>query len=226
MEIETETYLKKVWPRLLTAGRTGSAPPGSRTALPNGIGNFMDWNGDNVYQQGDSGAFILEGDQVLVFLLGGIQRGGACFGFSTNKQNPTLANTAVDPPTYDFPTSRLQYVLPNQFRSQYFLSYMDPYGKAPFAFFSSWGGQGYNRYGTTLAASDCTTLGLQPYYEQIVGQTVKYWNKDGFQIISAGYDGQFGPGNFFDSSVGVGLLGPGVDDLTNFHPMVLGSGLK
>jgi hypothetical protein len=151
-----------------------------------------------------------------------------------SKSNPTVTGTNTEPILYDFSTARLKIVGPNQFRSQYFLSYIDQYGLAPYAYFSSWGGQGYNRYlpyfnnlGVAPAQSDCITLVVTPYSEMANGvPTGKYMNKDNFQIISAGYDGVFGPGGPFDPSVGIGLVGPGVDDMTNFHPTVLGGGTK
>ena len=225
IELDTERFLKKVWPRLVTAPPTGGASPNSRIALSNVAGAWTDWNGDGTYTQGDAGAFILEGDQVLVFLLGGMQSGGACQGFSVNKSNPTIAIGNREPILYDFPTSRLQVVAPGAFRSNQFLSFIDPYGNQPFVYFSSNSGVGYNLYNNTgpsnnmIALSDCT--GLVPYFEP----NGKYHNKDGFQIISAGYDKTFGLGGVFDASVGAGLTGPAVDDLTNFHPAQLGAGL-
>jgi prepilin-type N-terminal cleavage/methylation domain-containing protein len=225
LEVESLAYLKKVWPRLATPGTAGFAG--------------HDWNGDGAITPGDAGAFLLEGDQCLVFFLGGIQRGGVCMGFAVDKQYPARAGTNTEPILFDFPTGRLKIFMPNPpTRSPYHASFIDQYGQMPFAYFSSWGGQGYNRYASTMG-SDCNTLGLAsngvgllPYYEMVNGVlTSKAQNKDSFQIISAGYDGVFGYGGGFDAKVGAGLAGPGIspgasDDLTNFHPTVLGAGTK
>lgn len=216
LELESMAFLKKMWPRLATPATAGF--------------KGHDWNGDGVITPGDNGAFMLEGDQCLVFFLGGIQRGGVCTGFSVNKEYPALAGTNTEPILYDFPTGRLQIFMPNPpTRSQFFASFIDQYGTMPFAYFSSWGGQGYNRYLATLG-SDCGTLGVTPYYESVGGTMIsKAHNKDGFQIISAGYDGQFGPNGSvtgFDARVGAGLIGAAADDMTNFHGTVLGAGAK
>jgi prepilin-type N-terminal cleavage/methylation domain-containing protein len=206
LEVQSFAILKKIWPRLATP------------ATANFAGH--DWNGDGTITAGDTGAWVLEGDQCLVFFLGGIQRGGVCTGFSVDKQYPCRGDTATEPILYDFPASRLQVFLPNPpTRSQYHASFIDQYGQVPYAYFSSRSGVGYS--------ADCPTLKVTPYFVMVNGVTTnKPYNSDGFQIISAGYDFTFGPGGGFDAGAGAGLIGPAIDDLTNFHPTILGSGQK
>ncbi len=136
---------------------------------------------------------ILEGDQCLVFFLGGVQGTvngvNACVGFSTNTKNPTATGGDRVEPFFDFQSARLTTKFDSN-KTGYF-SYLDAYGKAPFAYFSSYKkANGYNRYFTLLNASDCSRLAVWPYSDGI-----KYQNSDTFQIISAGRDGIFGQGS-------------------------------
>jgi type II secretory pathway pseudopilin PulG len=185
-----------------------------------GVPNQYDWNGDGVVSPTP---WILEGDQCLVFFLGGIQvpqSAGApfaCLGFSTNPANPTAVGGDRIKPLYDFSTSftRLAFLShsamdlsasggPNY--SAPFYSFLDPWG-APYLYFSSYKTtNGYNRYfgtagvgGPAPAMSDCQSQnspnGAWPY-ASFVGATQRYYREDSFQIISAGPDGKFGLGSF------------------------------
>lgn len=229
LEINSENYLKKLWPRLAVAGRTMMAPPNSRTALP---GGGLDWNGNGLpdFDQ----AFVLEGDQCLVFFLGGIQtppttNPPGVLGFSNNRTDPTRgsgASAARKGPFYEFQSDRLAYFavgstpfgVPGAVRAQFF-SYRDAWGNAPYAYFSSRsllaGGSGYN-------PSDCACLTMTSHYYTSSGAL----ERSGFQIISAGRNGQFGTGGLFDPAFGLGENLPGSDDFANFHPMALGSGTR
>src|SRR5947209_2788112 len=40
-ELATETYLKRLWPRMIIAQRTGMAAPNSRVPLPNNPGQYL-----------------------------------------------------------------------------------------------------------------------------------------------------------------------------------------
>jgi prepilin-type N-terminal cleavage/methylation domain-containing protein len=119
---ESVGYLTRMFPRLDT----------SATGLWAAVG--INWNGntnalgaDIIDPSPGAGDVILEGDQCLVFFLGGIPAGGldpsspyanragppACIGFSVNSTNPA-ANAAaggdVLPILYDFSGSRLVLV--------------------------------------------------------------------------------------------------------------------
>jgi general secretion pathway protein G len=115
-------------------------------------GAFLDWNGNG---QPD-GAVLLEGDQCLVFFLGGIPAassatgGGAntppgCLGFSNNPKNPTdpsdlSSTTGRIGPFFTFASNRLVIYGPQWLQSPHmwanpqratgssFYSYLDNYG--------------------------------------------------------------------------------------------------
>jgi general secretion pathway protein G len=155
----------------------------------------IDWNNNGV----TTDDVTLEGDQCLVFFLGGIQNTTGtfdCLGFSTNSKNPMTLTGDHIPPFFDFKSERLT----TKFHTaNTYFSYLDAYGKQPFAYFSSYKrANGYNRYFVPSTSttpppnpfSDCNTLGVWPYSDGI-----KYQNAETFQIISAGRDGFFGQGS-------------------------------
>ena len=184
------------------------------------------WNGNAsfggvpagfVQGQDAPGAVTLEGDQCLVFFLGGIPgTGPSCLGFAADPKNPANPSSADRiGPFFEFTTSRLValragIVTPWAGANTYY-SYADTFSStdgqgtllagAPYAYFSCYKVRnGYNRYnnftppGTYTPAipfgvSDCyTTLTVSPYL-----QTTSQWQKPtSFQILSAGADGFFG----------------------------------
>jgi general secretion pathway protein G len=201
LALDSLALLQQMFPRIDFSGNSG----------------IIDWNGNGVY---DAAAVDLEGDQCLVFFLGGIPVPATvsptltCQGFSANPKNPTSFTAGQNPigPFFEFSSSRLVAItasypgwanrLAN--RSTNFYSYLDAYGisnagviqaGAPYAFFSSYKSpNGYNRYYLSTAPySDCATLGVWPY-AQSATPTV-YLKPNTFQIISAGSDGLFGPGS-------------------------------
>jgi hypothetical protein len=185
----------------------------------------VDWNGNGNPNGVIDPPTILEGDQCLVFFLGGIPANGKeaqdCLGFSRDPKNPAARGGRRLGPYYEFDPSRLVRIHGNGY-----WSYLDVYGKKPYAYFSSYTNRnGYNRYGST----DCPTLGVWPYAKS-VAPTVQYIYPDKFQVISAGADQVFGPGTDLTAKQPVtwtqetagDLLGPGQDDQSNFHPNFLG----
>jgi hypothetical protein len=162
--------LKKLWPRL---------------DFKDGI----DWNGDGRIDPPEKGGdVVLEGDQCLVFFLGGVPgtraRGVTVQGFSTNPRDPVRPGGDRLPPLYEFDADGLVCVHGNRFPS-----YADSWG-TPLAYFSSYGRRdGYNRYGTT----DCPALGVWPY-AQALDPTPRYLNPNTWQLVSAGPDRKFGRG--------------------------------
>jgi len=168
-----------------------------------------------------AGGIILEGDQCLVFFLGGPPIGGPQpglqGGFSTNPVNP------VDPATnrknyMGFETGRLV----NRSGSP-FPSYADPFGsQQPYVYFSSsgfvatpTGGRFGKNYDTTFftgpaSVAPANSFGMKPYFTS----PGKGYLPDLFQIISAGRDGQFGPGGAWTPGTSTG---GGADDLSNFY---------
>jgi hypothetical protein len=186
----------------------------------------QDWNGNGEL---DKGGFILEGDQCLVFFLGGIP---ACepqpgfLGFFGNKSNPTKPGEQRIGPFYEFDSNRLVDLHHNGF-----YSYLDGHLGKPYAYFSSYRKQnGYNRYFSLDRKSDCASLGVWPYAESIEGETPRYLMPSKFQIISAGADGRFGPGTDLTAespftwtpATAEQTPDPGKDDQSNFHSKRLG----
>jgi prepilin-type N-terminal cleavage/methylation domain-containing protein len=164
----------------------------------------VDWNQSGQIDTGAAGTYTLEGDQCLVFFLGGINEGGQPSGFSTNKRNPMDATTAQRlGPFFQFPVERL-----SNFRGNGFRSFIDPWKGQPYVYFTSYGKQ--KGYVATEA-----TLGVAPYIDPATGKGKLI---DGFQIICAGEDKLFGPG-------GPNLPAPvpGEDDIANFSQGTLGS---
>jgi general secretion pathway protein G len=208
LDIDSLAYLRKVWPRIFTGSTTTIAWGPNGTAFDN----------------------TLEGEECLVFFLGGMQVKNAsnqwmCIGFSTDPTNPMNATvTGRKGPYYQFDSTRLVQA-PTTAK---FLMYLDAYSSnstgSPYAYFSSGkAANGYNAY----TGSDCASLNggnLQPYY-QPSGTTKQYYNADTFQIISAGKDQLFGPGGQWQASIGPAnpaLTPNGADDQSNFYDSKLG----
>jgi prepilin-type N-terminal cleavage/methylation domain-containing protein len=183
----------------------------------------------------------LEGDQVLVFILGGIPdtaAGKPPLGFSTNAANPAAAATAANPDRIKWMTSwdssRIALLHPAA-TSKNFPSYLDGFAgdlpapanpatgvkqKQPYLYFSSMGvATRENGYDPTASGPPGTTV--SPYIQKAATATApaSYWKSNTFQIISAGKDGTFGPGGLWPSTTG----GPVMDDMSNFNGSVLGA---
>jgi prepilin-type N-terminal cleavage/methylation domain-containing protein len=240
VDADSIAFIAKVWPRILATGGTDWA--GHTVANPT---FFIDWNGDGVNATGTANARVeLEGDQVLVFLCGGIPDNisgtPGCLGFSTNPQNPAAAGGDRAGPFFDFKIDRL-VKLPTVApptgappRSPLHYSYLDPYG-TPYAFFSSYkASNGYNRYfnGTTatslgdpsLLFSDCNTLGVWPYAQIYTAGTGgapgagRFLKPTEYQIISAGKNRLFGTGTVLSFTGGTTSGAPIWDATSNTNP--------
>ena len=160
---------------------------------------------------------ILEGDQCLVFFLGGIPDNFTgfmnCTGFSTNPLNPAAhipQGGDTLPPFFEFVSAQL--VPPHGQATAarpFFYSYLDTYRLRPYVYFSSGNSRNnYNRHYLETKRSDCPSLMVWPYAEFISAPlggtltTARYLNPSSFQIISAGADGLFGPGTVINGSLG------------------------
>jgi hypothetical protein len=153
-------------------------------------------------------------------------------GFSPDPQNPTVApaaGVARKGPYAKFASSRLirDTTVDAQGNSAHgFPYYADGYGLGkPYVYFSTssagndyfWNPAGQANH-LANRISDCALLNINPYYNSInAAGTVQYTNPTGFQIISAGQDGQFGPGGQLPAT------GVGADNLANFQQGRLGS---
>lgn len=149
----------------------------------------------------------LQADQCLVYFL----QGPAKNGWSANPADPTSTSGTRVGPFFEFKEVRLYK------RTGDFYSYADPFAtpgkKMPYLYFSS-----YNKQDGYLATD--VTLGVSPYF--ITG-TTRYYNRNTFQIISAGANFSFnGGGAWAPGGPGWNELAAGFDDLSNFHPGKLG----
>jgi prepilin-type N-terminal cleavage/methylation domain-containing protein len=194
--LDSKNYIRSVWPRI---------------QYP------IDWNGDNV-RDPNTGALIpnsiviLEGQQSLVFWLGGVVVNGTPTGFSTDTTNPVRQGGNRKGPYFQFDPRRLQAA------GGGFPQYLDPYGALPYAYFSS--GKGQNHYGDYADIGyDCPSLGVSPYFDT----AGHYHHPDTFQIISAGRNKQFGPGGQWSPSTGAAIGPAGRDDISNFYDKLMGT---
>jgi general secretion pathway protein G len=234
-------FLNRMWPALGNFGSTavsGTNPP----IAWNGIGPFTAATASPV------GYEDLDGDQCLVFFLGGIPSPAAGggppwaqpLGFSVNPQDPSMmvnqpaANVGTVAAFYSFPTDRL---LPLTGRTTNFPSYMDAFFQQPpqpYLYFSANNVKnGYNAYYPTsftyqwpqnVTAPPYT---VQAYYQVAPTATSRgqYWNPETFQIICAGLDGIFGSGGgvWTPANAETFYVGPGgADDQANFYSANLG----
>jgi len=207
-----EALRKMFGPRFLTTVNPNTGIPltdgNGKPLWPRNTGPTA-WTGwDGTGNMANS--FTLEGQQCLVFYLGGVTTttpARACLGFSSDPLNPMLAtgDNRIGP-FFEFKQQRLlpgntSNPNPNTYGTNAFFVYLDAYHPAsdplakPFAYFSSTTATNtynpyYNAAVPALATSDCQSLGVWPYIES----AGNYINPSGFQIISAGLDGVFGVG--------------------------------
>ena len=187
--------------------------------------NKINWSQSNPPTY--SNTITLEGEQALVFYLGGmpqVQNGVVgMVGFSTNPANPAAMPPipAVVPPAkrigpfFEFQTKRLAFLANNA----YFPVYTDPWGKnVPYAYFASTKSEGAGLYQTT----DCATI-ASPAPVPYITPTGTWVNAGSFQILSAGRDGKFGAaGATWNPSTGT-TDANGTDDQSNFSSHLLGA---
>ena len=127
---------------------------------------------------------------------------------------------------FEFQTPRLKpYTSPGStgafpvYLDGWFGNSKNPNGQ-PYAFFSSYGTGGAGNY-LKYGASDCASLGVSPYFTA-AGPPTLFVNANSWQIISAGFDGTFGPGGLWNSA-GSPVAPAEQDDQSNFSPRTLGA---
>lgn len=196
LKADSLKYLYDIWPRLNM--------------------NDPSWK-DNPYLEPQ----VLEGDQCLVFFLGGIPRtdsnGIIMLGFAKGDNVTPLSENANVPRIkfFEFESDRLI-----KRGGSHYYSYADPFETGqPFAYFS----HGFRNNG--YSDNDCSTLGIIPFYKS-TSPVKQYLRPDGFQIMSAGEDGQFGGTTLgaFNPRTGMQLPKAVRDNYANFHNLKLGSG--
>jgi general secretion pathway protein G len=198
---DSVAFLNRMFPRLASQNLTDYNYPWtySQKANPSDpapTSIWVDWNGNGAL---DDKGMYLEGDQCLVFFLGGIPApctattGTAnlppsVLGFSTNPRNPAAATSDRIGPFFEFQTSRLVVTRPaaGPQNSRSFYSYLDGYGSSdglgtssgaskPYLYFSSGNSaNNYNRY----QSSDCSfwkssdgVTSIWPYAELVTPTT-------------------------------------------------------
>jgi type II secretory pathway pseudopilin PulG len=220
LDVDSKAFLSRMWPRL-------DLSPTSATVC--------NWMPDDANASQNS-VYYLEGDQCLVFFLGGLQQNGGTIGFRTDKANPTNFQTPADPVLYDFPTARLGLAAPGNGGTMsrpanVGLSFFDSYAAMPpsqgndskcrpYVYFAAQNGNDYCKYNVG-GFSDCMAIqqipagnekypagNATPVYPYAESQT-KFLNSNGFQIFCAGRSRAFGPGQAGPMTInnsGVGVL--------------------
>lgn len=178
LDIDSQNWIIRMFPKINVASSTA----GENLYWTN---NDINWTPDAPVTTPFQDGTVLEGDQCLVFFLGGIPTqqtpaGGSvvrgCAGFSTSAYNPIPTPTGSRVKFYDFPADRLVDLhkvdgtafLPSDVTPPGptgFWSFVDTYRRAPYAYFSSYKTEnGYNRYyhpgyPVGLSTSECAALG-------------------------------------------------------------------
>jgi prepilin-type N-terminal cleavage/methylation domain-containing protein len=213
-------FLQKAFGKNINLTANGLTVGTSPTA-----GTWPDWNGDGKV----SADVTLLGDQVLIFLLGGIPASGVPSGFATNPTNPTMSASSTTSgnrkgPYFDFVQARLtlkstDFAPNNTLINNGFFWYLDPYKQQPYIYLSSYAGGGYQ------TGDIPTTLGFGLTSNYTDSNTSTAINPRTYQLISAGRDGKFGPGGSWNPTTGYAITQPlpdGFDDQANFSKSLLG----
>jgi general secretion pathway protein G len=207
---------------------------------------FPDFNGDGVQ---NPGYIYLEGDECLVFFLGGIpQHDGSVttmVGFCKDPTLPflnTLRATTRRDPLFEFRSDRLI-----EYDGDGIPSYTDSLAAGadarPYAYFFSYGNNAYDpndcNYNEDLRLTPFTvafaiqgalprtpfSLSPNPYTSGLnipptAGQTASFINPNSFQIISAGADRLYGIGSIYTPSTGTNKLPNTIND-PNGNPVTI-----
>ena len=175
----------------------------------------LDINGDGDFTD----TITLTQGECLVFFLGGMGGNtvpgapteynnnpkyiGACTGFSKNPANPFARGGNREAPLFEFLPARFSDLAetPSFPNGDGFPEYRDPLPNqtTPYLYYSSYDGQGYRdtvapfEFDTTASGS----AGLSAAYRQGTAATAPRWKANSFQIISPGYDRQYGYGGTY-----------------------------
>jgi hypothetical protein len=159
----------------------------------------------------------LQGDQCLVFFLGGRQDSKVCYGFSMSKTNPFETDLAADreQPLFKFKSSRMVLRVPGST----FHSYLDGYaftmhdGAERSSFYAYFAPNRKGIYDPSHCSGLADRAGVAPRpYKDANGQ---YLNRGSYQLLSAGKDLLWGTGTQWSPSNGTGES-HSMDNLSNF----------
>jgi hypothetical protein len=187
-----------------------------------------------------SGTYTLTGAECLVFFLGGATtyidtNANSSYdsgtdtlvtvnGFSKNPANPfampITAGATRQGPFYTFADqSRLIPVTTNS-KGGFFFGYSDPITGTlrPYIYVNSNEGQGYTLADLNMSAFSGITSMTDAYRNGAQTATnAPYWNPNGYQIISAGFDRNYGTGGNWQKSADLGGTRDAErDNITNF----------
>lgn len=190
-------------PRSIVA--LGSMFPRAQVSLY-GPTKHLDFNGNGAVDL----PVILRGSECLVYFVGGqpVKVDGIIVvdGFSMHPAEPFRPGGSRSPLLFSFDPARLVDDDGNGYPS-----YVDRLGGKPLAYFSSYGGQGYDPDDVNDQAEpsevftsaawpgrQITSAGPNPY---TVTQPLSgvYHKAEAYQLLSAGYDGLFGRGGRFEA---------------------------
>ncbi len=226
---------------LYETGASWSGDASSRAVIRRMFPNF-DFGDHDLNEDGDtSDTFALIGNECLVFFLGGMpdRTGGfAMIGFSKNPNNPfaTGGSSRIGPFT-EFQSQRLVDTIPSGGGNS-FPEYVDPLPNqnAPYGYLSANDGRGYpagssyyrtpgedaNLNNTLETAEDANSNGVL--------DTGPAFKPDTYQIVSPGFDTDYGAGGTYDPETADTKLGYDADpssrrgdrdNITNFHQGML-----
>jgi prepilin-type N-terminal cleavage/methylation domain-containing protein len=211
---QSRAIIRGLWPKFNFGDGTGS---------PADLNTRIDFN-NNSYT---TDSFTLKGDQCLVFFLGGFWNPNDGFrGFSPIPTKPfaaalgTTGPSSAVGPFFDFDLSRVKdedgdvpgadYAATNASLA-YFPVYFDPIPdqQRPYIYSSSYEGTGYD-------VADVQTPAAPAFNGYTVNANGLGWKSKTFQIISAGFDGDYGTGGLYDPDANPAIDAAGKDNITNF----------
>jgi prepilin-type N-terminal cleavage/methylation domain-containing protein len=233
-------YISGLWPRINAGALAGTNSTFS-------IGNVQ-YTPFTYWRVPNGTPIVLKGYQTIVFFLGGswdptlVSAANPApdrLGFSTNPIDPMnwtgqTGATNRKGPYFDFPTNRLGILASDATGNASFPGFpgfVDVYQQMPYVYFSaSKSGNDYNssyndainpptpQSGTVNVSGTSVSFALFPF--RVSGS--RYANPNGFQIIAAGKNGAFGTGSLNWAGGGGVINQDGYDDMSNFHPTLLG----
>lgn len=168
-------------------------------------------------------AVTLNASECLVFFLGGVRNPatGGLVGFSKHPQHPLATGGSREGPFFEFDPTRLRDNNPTGTPAfDPFPVYIDklPSQTKPYLYFSAYDGRGYD----PAESSPDLTNGV---YRTGAAADAPRYNPDSFQLISPGFDREYGSGGFYDSTnpnnTASDITEADRDNITNFRKGML-----
>jgi prepilin-type N-terminal cleavage/methylation domain-containing protein len=229
----SRAILKQLWPNFdfTTMGDATASPAPVSSCNPTAGNNALDLNGDG----DENDTLVLCGSECLVFFLGGLQKkdsptmpltSASLTGFSKVPTGPlariSSGGSSYGPYYEGFDSKRLV-----DLDSDGMPEYLDalPGQSRPLQYLSSYEGAGYRPYGRDgihgNADDELLTNSMLWIYTRTKGSNTaapgEPYNPKTFQIISPGFDREYGKGGIVDAE-------NGVSDMTTAAPLHLPAG--